>query len=81
MDDFSGSTAAQSPKMTYEQLDIIYITLHKRRLRNRLSVARSRDKQRKTIVDIKKELDQLLEKTTHLQNKCTTVVLYTYFCN
>ena len=69
--DLSGSTAAQSRKMTDEQRDIM---LHKRRLRNRLSAARSRDKQRKTIADVGEEVDQLLEKTTQLQNKCTTVV-------
>lgn len=65
--DLRGSTAAKSRKMTDDERDIM---LHKRRLRNRLSAARSRDKQRKTIGDVGEEVDELLEKSKTLQTRC-----------
>lgn len=65
--DLRGSTAAKSRKMTEEERDIM---LHKRRLRNRLSAAKSRDKQRKTIGDVGEEVDDLLEISKALQIRC-----------
>lgn len=61
--DLSGTTAAQSRKMTPVQRDIM---LHKRRLRNRASAARSREKQRKTIAELAGELDALGERADAL---------------
>lgn len=65
--DLRGSTAAKSRKMTDDERDIM---LHKRRLRNRLSAARSRVKQRKTIQDVGDEVDELIEKSDLLQQRC-----------
>lgn len=65
--DLTGSTAAKSRKMSNEERDIM---LHKRRLRNRASAARSRDKQRKTINDISDEVDELLEISKQLLERC-----------
>lgn len=65
--DLSGSTAAKSRKMSEGERDIM---LHKRRLRNRASAARSRDKQRKTIGELGEEMDQLFEKAQALQTNC-----------
>lgn len=65
--DLRGSTAAKSRKMTDEERDIM---LHKRRLRNRASAARSRDKQRKTIGELGEEVDVLLERAVALEQRC-----------
>lgn len=65
--DLSGSTAAKSRKMTDEERDIM---LHKRRLRNRASAARSRDKQRKTINDLSDEMDDLMTHSKSLLTRC-----------
>lgn len=68
--DLRGSTAAKSRKMTEEERDIM---LHKRRLRNRQSAARSRDKQRKTISDVGEEVDKLLSITQALKERCESM--------
>lgn len=65
--DLKGSTAAKSRKMTVEERDIM---LHKRRLRNRQSAARSRDRQRKTIMDVGNELDELAKLASTLLTRC-----------
>lgn len=65
--DLSGSTAAKSRKMTDDERDIM---LHKRRLRNRASAARSRDKQRKTINDISDELQEIYEYAERVMQRC-----------
>lgn len=65
--DLSGSTAAKSRKMTDTERDIM---LHKRRLRNRASAARSRDKQRKTIHDLSDEMDELMAHSKALLSRC-----------
>lgn len=65
--DLTGSTAAKSRKMSNEERDIM---LHKRRLRNRASAARSRDKQRKTINDVGDEVDELLLISKQLLQRC-----------
>lgn len=65
--DLTGSTAAKSRKMNHEERDIM---LHKRRLRNRASAARSRDKQRKTINDVGDEVDELLAISKQLLERC-----------
>ncbi|CDF40222.1 unnamed protein product [Chondrus crispus] len=65
--DLRGSTAAKSRKMTEDERDIM---LHKRRLRNRLSAARSRERQRKTIQEVGEEVDELLEQASSLQERC-----------
>lgn len=67
--DLSGSTAAKSRKMNLEERDIM---LHKRRLRNRASAARSRDKQRKTINELGDEVDDLLLMSQQLLHRCLT---------
>lgn len=65
--DLTGSTAAKSRKMSMQERDIM---LHKRRLRNRASAARSRDKQRKTINDVGDEVDELMEFSKELLERC-----------
>lgn len=61
--DLQGTTAAKSRKMTNTEHDVM---LHKRRLRNRASAARSREKQRKTIGDLSTEVDALVSTVAHL---------------
>lgn len=61
--DLTGTTAAKSRKMTPEQRDVM---LHKRRLRNRASAARSREKQRKTIGELLDEFELLENRTSKL---------------
>lgn len=56
LSDLSGTTAARSRKMTQNERDVM---LHKRRLRNRASAARSREKQRTTISLLTAENDRL----------------------
>lgn len=68
--DLRGSTAAKSRKMTEEERDIM---LHKRRLRNRQSAARSRDKQRKTISDVGDEVDELVARSDIILQRCLQV--------
>lgn len=70
--DLKGSTAAKSRKMTDEERDIM---LHKRRLRNRQSAARSRSKQRKTIGDVSEEVDELVGITQALKERCEEMQL------
>lgn len=65
--DLRGSTAAKSRKMTVEQRDVM---LHKRRLRNRASAARSRDKQRKTIGELGYEVDNLVHLAAAIEARC-----------
>jgi hypothetical protein len=55
--DLKGTTAAKSRKMSASERDVM---LHKRRLRNRESAARSREKQRKTINELSDEMGELL---------------------
>lgn len=75
--DLSGTTAAKSRKMTPKERDIM---LHKRRLRNRESAARSRDKQRKTIGELSEEMDALSATVQRLTERakeadaCTTTL-------
>lgn len=68
--DLRGSTAAQSRKMTDRERDVM---LHKRRLRNRQSAARSRDKQRKTITDVGEEVDELHTRSEDIRKQCQKV--------
>lgn len=56
LSDLKGTTAARSRKMSAEEHDVM---LHKRRLRNRASAARSREKQRKTINELSEEVEEL----------------------
>lgn len=70
--DLKGSTAAKSRKMTEEERDIM---LHKRRLRNRQSAARSRVKQRKTIGEVGEEVDELVSITQTLKERCEKMQL------
>lgn len=65
--DLTGSTAAKSRKMTDKERDIM---LHKRRLRNRASAARSRDKQRKTIIELSDELEELYYRSEDILQRC-----------
>lgn len=57
LQDLTGTTAARSRKMTEEERRIM---LHKRRLRNRASAARSREKRSKTLVDLTVEVEDLI---------------------
>lgn len=68
--DLRGSTAAKSRKMSTQQRDIM---LHKRRLRNRASAARSRHKQRKTITELAQQVDVLLDSSDRVRTRCDKV--------
>lgn len=56
--DLAGTTAARSRKMSEEERKIM---LHKRRLRNRASAARSREKRSKTLNDLAVEVGDLIQ--------------------
>lgn len=68
--DLTGTTAAQSRKMTPVQRDIM---LHKRRLRNRASAARSREKQRKTITDLTGDIDLLNDRAEQISKSAASL--------
>ena len=68
--DLKGTTAARSRKMSEEERRIM---LHKRRLRNRASAARSREKRCKTITDLTTEVEELLRTTSELSSKCSSL--------
>lgn len=65
--DLTGTTAARSRKMSSSERDLM---LHKRRLRNRESAARSRDKQRRTAAELCGEVDALMQRTRQLFAEC-----------
>jgi hypothetical protein len=56
LEDLRGTTAAQSRLMTEDERDLM---LHKRRLRNRASAARSREKQRSSIQQLSTQVEDL----------------------
>lgn len=61
--DLKGTTAARSRKMTEEERRVM---LHKRRLRNRASAARSREKRSRTLLDLTTEVEELIKRTSAL---------------
>ena len=65
--DLTGTTAARSRKMSRKEHDLM---LHKRRLRNRESAARSREKQRRTTTELAAEIDVLNERANQLADAC-----------
>lgn len=67
LEDLSGTTAARSRKMSHDERELM---LHKRRLRNRESAARSRDKQRRTTAELAAEVDALVQRTRLLTEAC-----------
>lgn len=66
--DLKGTTAARSRKMTEDERNIM---LHKRRLRNRASAARSREKQRNTVAVLVKQVEELSKSASKLQHDCS----------
>lgn len=69
--DLTGTTAAKSRKMSVKERDIM---LHKRRLRNRASAARSREKQRKTIGELMNDYEKLHGCTIEILNLCKRII-------
>lgn len=63
LSDLKGTTAARSRKMTEEERRVM---LHKRRLRNRASAARSREKRSRTLNDLSTEVEELLKRAAAL---------------
>jgi hypothetical protein len=68
LQDLKGTTAAQSRLMSEAEHDIM---LHKRRLRNRASAARSREKQRNAIQQLSDQVNCLNSAMLKLRNDCT----------
>ncbi|CAN8073574.1 unnamed protein product [Agarophyton chilense] len=69
--DLKGTTAARSRKMTEHERRVM---LHKRRLRNRASAARSREKRSRTLIGLSAEVEQLMKRTAMLAEKATEAV-------
>ena len=69
--DLKGTTAARSRKMTEEERKIM---LHKRRLRNRASAARSREKRSRTLTDLTAEVEDLMKKATLLAKQASDAI-------
>lgn len=66
--DLTGTTAARSRKMTDEERKVM---LHKRRLRNRASAARSREKRSRTLNDLTAEVEDLVRTSLQLAHQAT----------
>lgn len=66
--DLSGTTAARSRKMTEDERKVM---LHKRRLRNRASAARSREKRSRTLNDLTCEVEDLMLKSARLAQQAS----------
>lgn len=66
--DLSGTTAARSRKMSDEERKIM---LHKRRLRNRASAARSREKRSRTLNELTTEVEDLMKNSARLAEKAS----------
>lgn len=69
--DLSGTTAARSRKMTDEERKVM---LHKRRLRNRASAARSREKRSRTLNELTTEVEDLMKKSARLAQQASQAV-------
>lgn len=69
--DLKGTTAARSRKMTEEERRVM---LHKRRLRNRASAARSREKRSRTLMDLTAEVEDLMKKSARLAQQANHAV-------
>lgn len=67
--DIGGTTAARSRQMSEEERRVM---LYKRKLRNRASAARSREKRCRTILELSKEVHSLLEVSTKLRVECNS---------
>lgn len=67
--DLRGTTAARSRKMSEDERRVM---LHKRRLRNRASAARSREKRSRTITDLTADVESLMRKADRLSALCST---------
>ncbi|KAA8491965.1 hypothetical protein FVE85_8447 [Porphyridium purpureum] len=65
--DLSGTTSAMSRKMTKEEHDLM---LYKRKLRNRLSAARSRKRHQETLASLQTEIESLNEHSNRVMAKC-----------
>lgn len=76
--DLKGTTAAKSRKMSAQEHDVM---LHKRRLRNRASAARSRDKQRKTISELCEEMEALEKNSSQLLKRAVAAEAHTALTN
>lgn len=66
--DLKGTTAARSRKMTEDERNLM---LHKRRLRNRASAARSREKQRNTVAVLAQQVEELSQDAFRLRKDCS----------
>lgn len=66
--DLTGTTAARSRKMTDDERKVM---LHKRRLRNRASAARSREKRSRTLNDLTAEVEDLVRKSLQLAQQAS----------
>ena len=64
--DIGGTTAARSRQMTDEERRVM---LYKRKLRNRASAARSREKRCRTILELSNEVSSLLECSAKLSQQ------------
>jgi hypothetical protein len=67
LQDLKGTTAARSKLMSADERSVM---LHKRRLRNRASAARSREKQRSAVRCLSDQVDSLTLKIYDLQQDC-----------
>lgn len=68
--DIGGSTAARSRQMTEEERRVM---LYKRKLRNRASAARSREKRCRTMMELSTDLAALLERSERVHNDALKV--------
>ena len=68
--DLKGVTAAESRKMTPEER---FVMLHKRRLRNRESAARSRARKSKTVHDLTLEIEKLRARSELVLQRCQSL--------
>mmetsp|Transcript_10394 Transcript_10394/g.18733 ORF Transcript_10394/g.18733 Transcript_10394/m.18733 type:complete len:406 (+) Transcript_10394:161-1378(+) len=67
--DLRGTTSALSRKMTTEEHALM---LYKRKLRNRLSAARSRKRHQQTLLQLQTEIDGLNEQSNRVMEHCET---------
>lgn len=70
LQDIGGTTAARSRQMTEEERKVM---LYKRKLRNRASAARSREKRCRTIRELSNEVAGLLENSNQIAMRCARV--------
>ncbi len=70
LQDIGGTTAARSRQMTEEERRVM---LYKRKLRNRASAARSREKRCRTIRELSNEVTGLLESSSEIAAQCAKV--------